>query len=512
MPALTRPRIHLETWAALSLQALCMWMTIVGSFSVGFASNDVVAIWPAAGFAVCMAVYYGWRAFVFIFAASFAYSLIFQTGDNVFYALTGAGNALAAVLGAQFYASLSGPKQPMKSIQGVIKLVAVLAFTMSIIAAAIGMVLVYFYYDVTGADLLQLGWRWFFSDFTGAVLVAPTLLAVFGSWRRRIPGFWTAFGGHMVLPASFCALGLAALYMGIEFMPDGLGQYPTVLLTVPLCMWLALRRHTPSSILLLSATVIGSLVLTLSAVGDVSEGAFLAVQLYGLVAMCTSLVVHASTSERVRAIHALANERQHLEETVAARTAELKEQVTANEKANHKLERLARTDSLTGIANRREFTRVANQEISRSRRNQQPLSVVMVDIDHFKKVNDHYGHAAGDAVLRCVASVLRDSARHGVDLAARLGGEEFACLLTNTDINEAKACAERLRRAIAAVNTRFANQRIEVTASLGVSCVNRHTSTIEQALMVADDALYEAKRSGRNQVVARRFAQEDTGD
>ncbi|MEM6573647.1 MAG: diguanylate cyclase [Pseudomonadota bacterium] len=485
---------------AMALQGVCMWLTIIASFALGFASNGVVAIWPAAGFGVTMAIYYGAWSLPFIAGASFAYTLAFQDENLAFYFLTGTGNALACVLGAALYRRVGGPKNPMKTVGGIVKLVVVLAFSMSVIAASLGVIVISFAYSLPAELLIQVGWRWFFSDFTGAVLVAPALLAVFGSWRRIRRRFWTMLARQTWVPTLVCAASLALLYLATGYMPDGLGQYPTVLLTMPLCVWLALRGHTPSSMLLLTVTVIGSLALTLSATGDASESAFLAVQLYGLVAMCTSLVLHASTAERKRALSALDSERQSLERAVKDRTAELRQQIKANKDANAKLALLATTDPLTGLANRRAFMDTAKREIARCRRNRSALSVVMLDIDFFKKINDRHGHAAGDAVLVSLAAALRHGVRDGIDLVARLGGEEFVCLLPDTNVEQALEFAQRTRESVERMSLEHEGQALKITASLGVSSFTAEMGSIEDALQMADNGLYQAKQTGRNQV------------
>ncbi len=487
----------------MAIQGFVMWVAIMLSFKAGFASNSVVAIWPAAGFSVAMAIYYQWRAFPALFAASFAYSVLFQQNNLGVFACTAAGNAVAAIVAADLYRRLGGPRQPLKSVAGAIKLIMILALTMSVFAALLGMATIHLTFGLAGTELWQLGWRWFFSDFTGAVLVAPALLAVFGSWRRVRLSFWRALLGNLRLPGLACASALALLYLATDFMPDGLDQYPMVLLTMPLWVWLSLRTDTASSISLLCISVIGALALTLSAIGDASEGAFLAVQLYGLVASCTSLVLHASGAERQRAVRALAVERQSLEDTVMARTAQLEQQIAANQQANQRLAQLARTDALTGIANRREFMAVGGKELARARRVGMPLSIVMLDIDHFKRVNDQHGHAAGDAVLVATAATITDSAREGIDLVARLGGEEFACLLPNTSVEQAGRFAERIRSGLEALTVPYNGLTLKITVSLGVSTCDDAMESIGQALQLADEALYEAKNSGRNQVVCR---------
>jgi diguanylate cyclase (GGDEF)-like protein len=173
------------------------------------------------------------------------------------------------------------------------------------------------------------------------------------------------------------------------------------------------------------------------------------------------------------------------------------------ERAYAEVERLAQTDPLTGLANRRHFMGVLAQEVERSERYGRPLSLVALDLDHFKAVNDAHGHAAGDDVLREAARALRAVCRD-VDLAARMGGEEFSLLLPETDAAGARIVAERVRERIAGKAHRApAGQTFRVTASLGVARL-RPGASGEALLQAADEALYRAKAAGRNQVVLAR--------
>jgi diguanylate cyclase (GGDEF)-like protein len=164
-----------------------------------------------------------------------------------------------------------------------------------------------------------------------------------------------------------------------------------------------------------------------------------------------------------------------------------------------KLRESASTDELTGIANRRSFMHWLEIEVARAERSGAPLSIAVVDLDHFKKVNDKYGHAGGDAVLRGFAELAADAMRTG-DLVARLGGEEFAILMPSTNVGEAQLACERLRTMIA--NTRFAvpsGDPIQVTISTGIALLVDGEER-DRLVTRADDALYRAKESGRNQV------------
>ena len=163
------------------------------------------------------------------------------------------------------------------------------------------------------------------------------------------------------------------------------------------------------------------------------------------------------------------------------------------------LRRLATTDPLTGLPNRRYFLERAEAECRRAARYDRPFSLIMLDVDHFKQVNDHHGHNVGDAVLRALAGTLSHGLRDEA-LVGRLGGEEFAVLLPEATAEEAVAAAERIRRRIAAKPVATEAGELTVTASLGVATWQRPAETVDGLLSRADAALYKSKESGRDRV------------
>ncbi|HEU5110059.1 MAG TPA: sensor domain-containing diguanylate cyclase, partial [Micromonosporaceae bacterium] len=171
--------------------------------------------------------------------------------------------------------------------------------------------------------------------------------------------------------------------------------------------------------------------------------------------------------------------------------------------ANERLEQLSITDSLTGVANRRRFEDVLSTEWDNARRTGRPLALMMIDVDHFKLYNDHYGHRAGDECLHRVAALLKQRSRTG-DLVARYGGEEFAVIMPDTSLGNAYDMAERLRAAVAALaepHQRVANGI--VTASVGVAAaIPSRDMSADHLVEQADVELYRAKRAGRNRVKA----------
>lgn len=215
--------------------------------------------------------------------------------------------------------------------------------------------------------------------------------------------------------------------------------------------------------------------------------------------------------ERRRAEDELERVRAELEERVRQRTQalaqrndELSRLRLALETNNQRLKRLVAVDALTGIANRRQFDRALERELRRTRREQQPLSLIFLDLDEFKCFNDTYGHPRGDEVLCKVARTLDETFRRGGDLVARYGGEEFAVVLPGVDGRRAELYAERLRRRVWRLNIHngASEAHDRITISGGVATVTS-TQLISPAdlMAAADRALYRAKCLGKNRIV-----------
>ena len=167
-----------------------------------------------------------------------------------------------------------------------------------------------------------------------------------------------------------------------------------------------------------------------------------------------------------------------------------------------RLEPLAISDQLTGLYNRHYFTSELVKQINIWRRYQRPLSILILDIDFFKKVNDTYGHLAGDYVLQMLAKICQNAVRD-IDTVARIGGEEFAILLPSTAVNGAMRTAERIRRETEAFSFKYEDARFRVTVSLGVAELTDESWSITEFMKAADEMLYKAKNSGRNRCVAK---------
>jgi diguanylate cyclase (GGDEF)-like protein/PAS domain S-box-containing protein len=173
--------------------------------------------------------------------------------------------------------------------------------------------------------------------------------------------------------------------------------------------------------------------------------------------------------------------------------------ITVRKKAELDLLELATVDSLTGLANRRAFIEQVDREITRLRRTANHASILMIDIDHFKNINDQHGHAAGDAVLKELSELFRSRLRKS-DVAGRLGGEEFSVLLPETGIEGALIVAEHLRQQVDDLDVKFENKKLKFTISIGVAEIDAKDSDSKLVLAHADYAMYQAKQDGRNKV------------
>ncbi|WP_114972356.1 sensor domain-containing diguanylate cyclase [Rhodoferax ferrireducens] len=196
------------------------------------------------------------------------------------------------------------------------------------------------------------------------------------------------------------------------------------------------------------------------------------------------------------------DDRKRKEDELAQINRQLAQQNALLQSYNTALELLAASDSLTGLANRRTLMELGGNECKRAERFSHPLSLLMVDIDLFKSVNDAWGHLVGDHVICAVAEACRTRIRHGLDTAARVGGEEFVIVLPETDHPSARILAESLCQAVAAQKVAANDEGASVTftVSIGVATVEGGGLSFEQLMNNADKALYKAKQAGRNNV------------
>lgn len=351
-------------------------------------------------------------------------------------------------------------------------------------------------------------WRiWWLGDGLGVLLITPLVL---GWLQRASPPDQRP---RLEAIALFAVTLLLAAWV---FLPPAdlveLALPRRAFLLLPLALWAAVRfgvRGAASVALLIAGIAITA---TLHGHGPLvlatPEATVLLLQEYLAVLILPTLALAALLQElrdqnarlqsretELRVTHdALDRLNRELEARVRTRTEAL-------EVANRRLKALASIDPLTGVSNRRHFVEQAQVEISRAHRQSWPLSVVMFDIDFFKKVNDRFGHDAGDRTLKAFASTISGALRTG-DIFARLGGEEFILMLPGQDLDDAVQTAERLRLLVAEESS--ATCPTPITVSAGVARLEDASESLDALLRRADQGLYAAKNQGRNRVIVGR--------
>ena len=332
-------------------------------------------------------------------------------------------------------------------------------------------------------------WRiWWLGDGLGVLLLTPLLLG----WLQGPPQTAERHRLEAMVLIALTLLLTIWVFTQAAYISDNFSRRAFLLMPLPL--WAAVRfgvRGAASLGLLIAAIAITASLYGLGPlVSATPENTALLLQEYLAVLAFSSLALAALLQE-LRATHdELDRLNRELEARVEARTHEL-------QLANQHLEELASIDHLTGASNRRHFLEQARIEISRAKRLALPLSVIMLDIDFFKSINDRYGHEIGDKVLVALAATIHATLRGG-DIFARMGGEEFIVMLPGQGLAEALPMAERLRLLIA--QNEVPGCPAHITVSAGLAGLENESDDIVDLLRRADQGLYRAKNQGRNQV------------
>ncbi len=460
----SRPAIPATLLGLGPLMALLIWADLRGT------GDGAVALWPANGIIEALLLTMPLRLWPACLAAGFAGNV---AGDWVAGVPAPLAVPLALCNVAEILITAGGlrhnlgewpnPSRPLVLVE-IWAFGALLATAISGMAAAL--------VGLQGAP-----WVWFLAHGTSTAVVLPLALSL------RRPAFWALLKpGRRLETGLIVGLCLAASALAYQPLHERL-----IFLIFPPLLLAAVRLGIPgaSLALALSAALGELMVLSRHAAADGTDYA-LFLQFFLAVTAATVLPLGAVTEERQRALVAL----RQSEERLAA--------------ANAELAALAMTDGLTGLANRRRFEDALAEEWQRAMRGATPLAVLLCDVDVFKSYNDAYGHLEGDDCLRAVAAAIRNVLRRPGDLAARIGGEEFAALLPGTPAPDAVALAERLRQAVQAAGLpHSASPARVVTVSVGVAClVPPRDATPDLLIGAADQALYAAKDAGRNQMRA----------
>lgn len=342
--------------------------------------------------------------------------------------------------------------------------------------------------------------------------------------RERVPFVRYGIVATYVLSIVMIISSLTAPYTKMLVFVIGGSVFACVgALAIGIYGWLAKESAARHYLLAWSSLFIGGIILAANKFSYIPKNGFTdnAVQVGSsmLVALLSFAIAHRINEEKRNRFEAQLETLNHERAARAAKEEALSAQRQANREletkvhdrtealreANNILKELSATDDLTGLKNRRSFDEHSNQEYVRCFRYQHPISLIFIDIDHFKKFNDTYGHLVGDEALRTVASILSKIEMRESDIVARYGGEEFCVLLPETELTGALTVAERIRTNICDEPFMVNGERIPLTASLGVSC---HTPTspelVTELVSSADQALYNAKDNGRNRVESLR--------
>jgi diguanylate cyclase (GGDEF)-like protein len=499
IPGKKQPKEKLLFIAKMIAIGMLSYLSIRFSYQVGFATNDIVAIWPAAAISYWAVRKYGPWAMLPIFLADAIDLYIFLPHLVPAGFINSVGNAIAPWIGVLVERLWHKGEHPYLNIRSTLASILAGMGTLSVVAAIIGTTNISQLYAIPLPAAVELFWQWLLSDYTGCLVFAPVLLTI-TKYRFKKHDLRKTLIDQLLVLISIIGLWWSTS-SGVSM---DLGYYPTVFLTMPAMIWLSLRDDTARTMLGLAVLSVAAFIFTIQSIDAVGSTTWLTVQLYIVVIIFSAYIVHAMQLERTELIKTLARERDELEERVAERTFALEE--------------LATIDSLTGAYNRRTFFEMANEELKRAR-GKKPLSLILMDIDEFKKVNDNYGHAMGDQVLSSMTDLIQSLIRQGNDKFARMGGEEFALLVPETDLNGAVQLAERIRKNIEKLSYTIlgdmdipnvdAPREFHITCSFGVAEFNLSHGDVNRTLSIADNALYKAKNNGRNQVATFEADQTD---
>ncbi len=437
----------------------------LGMAALSLQPSNITLLWLPSGIGLIQCVALGWRAFPAIAVASFAANLPGMLTDSLPLSILHTAVAALADAGAAIFAAAMLRRHLPAGLNRSADLVDFCLFVCLLPSAACGILLTgnlvtggYIAARETGPLLCML----ILADTIGILLVYPLYMIWQDSWERRL----------LITPKTIVA-GLAML---VSILLAHCGYAGLIHMVLPCLLYLALAKQERAVLTLLFLVVV--LVMALSSwnlgpfgVGTIRE-AYLMLMTYGFSITLVSLA------------------------TVLYRR-ELETLTEAHDSWQYQ----AGHDNLTGLCNRRFFLPLLEDEHNRARRYHREYSLALLDLDHFKRINDKHGHQVGDQALQAVAGILRQGTRE-VDVLVRLGGDEFCILLPETGHPGAILAMDRLRLRFAQEGLAVDGKRIPATISIGLASLAPDDETSEQLMARADRLLYQAKRAGRNRLVA----------
>lgn len=435
------------------------------AFAISVSHQNVTSVFFAPeGLALAACIRFGWRIAPAIFLGQLwlALDVDVEPLSSVLIALV---NAVGSAAGGEI-ARRAGIGAQLESPRQLLFLILLIFLLLQPFSAGFGTLILWSRAVIATTDWPQAMLSWWFGNAMGQLLLTPLLLSWSGfSWRRRFQ-----YGGRELLLLAICCLLYVAVATGYLIFPGM--SHPLIIFASAypmlsgLSLYFGMRGATVGNILVVAVAVWS----THDGIGPFANATLqqglLYLNAFSLSSCITSLVLAAVVEQR------------------KGLTEKLRHQ------ANH--------DQLTGVASRRQFLALAEHELARSHRGAHHLSLLMLDVDHFKQLNDQHGHATGDDALRIVASIMVGVVRK-VDVVGRIGGEEFAVLLPDADAAQAAEVAERIRAEMAGVTPRDTHDAPYVlTVSIGIAQVDSRDLQVENLLQRADQALYQAKHEGRN--------------
>jgi len=459
-------------WWQAPLLAAVYFAAAKASLFLAIPPGHATAVWPPSGIALAALLLLGNRVWpgVWVGAALANYAV----SSSVLLAVTlGTGNALEALAGAALIRHFIGVPRRFERVGDVVAFVVIAALSCTI-AATVAVLSMTAVGLVSWPQFLPNWWTWWQGDVAGIIIVTPLIL----TWRLRRAAPWSH--RKMLEAACFASL-LAVVTLFIFSKETGIfSQFSLAFAILPFMIWAALRfsqRIVTTAIAFVSAFAVDH---TINGMGPFAlwslNESLLTLLAFISTIVVTGLVLSALRIERARAMH-------ELERTLIG----LREQ--------------AITDPLTGLYNRRYLWEFLRREWVRARRKDESLAVIMIDLDHFKRINDTHGHEAGDFVLVAIAGLLGNQIRSS-DIVCRYGGEEFALVLPEASLDNVRLRAEHIREAIRRLDLRYKGVPLgRITASLGVALFPHHADSPDSLIRAADEAMYEAKHVGRDRTI-----------
>ena len=458
--------------AQIALLAAVYFVVAKASLLLAIPPGYATPVWPPSGIGLATLLLFGNRLWPGIWLGAAAVN--FMVNESIFAAvMIATGNTLEGLAGATLIRRAIGVPHRFERGEDVVKFAAISA-ACATIAPTVGLVPLSLSDALSWGELVRNWLTWCQGDITGTVIVTPLLL----TWCSRDALYWNArYAYEGVIFVLLLAIVAIAVF---GYVAAPLAPFARAFVILPFIVWAAFRFSQRE------VTTVTAAVCSIAIFDTTSNLAYATPQtlnetLLLLLLFTSTLVVTGLV------LSAVVTERSHTLKDLRA--------------ALHDLHTQAVTDPLTRLLNRRYLSEFLPREVIRARRSGTSLAVLMIDLDHFKRFNDEFGHEAGDLVLREAGHLLMGHIR-GSDIACRYGGEEFVLVLPDTTFEGAQRRAEEIRAAVRELKLALRGKQLgQITVSIGVGLLPDHVANPEALVRVADEAMYASKKAGRDRVV-----------